>query len=112
MPFVSEQEWQEVLAQIRDNPKGWRTNWKAYKPRIKVKDDTHPRPWETYNCTTCTKAGREQSTDPLKFRRICYGVDPPVMSNGDRWQDLTGRCSLFENKYKRPRKGYWPGIES
>jgi hypothetical protein len=109
MPYVSEKEWQEILVQIRDNPKGWRSTWKAYPPHVSVKDDTHPRPWETYNCTTCVNGGPEESTDPTRFRRYCSELN--VVSKGYRWQDISHRCGLFDNKFKRPRKGYWPGIE-
>ena len=88
----------------------------AYPPaHVYLKDDTHPRPWEVYNCTTCARAEPEHPA--YKHNQNTYHVKckpescpmPGLWKDGPRHGDVG--CQYWDRRIKVPHHGLWPGIE-
>jgi hypothetical protein len=81
---------------------------KAYDPRVIIKNECVPRPWEIENCTTCSHGTNLFSV--IREQYFFWCAMDCKKHIGDKFADNV--CGLgFKSKIKRPRKGYLEGIE-
>ena len=88
----------------------------AFPPaHIYLRNDTHPRPWEVYNCTTCTRAEPEHPVDKYNQEKFRVRTKtscpmPGSWSEGPRHGDIS--CQYWDRRIKIPKHGFWPGVET
>ena len=85
----------------------------AFPPaKIYLRNDTHPRPHEVYNCTSCKRGGPNISADNQRFYSKCANPQAQTFGawcEGGKWTDIG--CPWFDRKIKIPYHGYMPGVE-
>ena len=82
---------------------------KAYPPRVHIRNDTHPRPHEVYNCTSCAR-GRELPANKLTQEDYHYYCRWDLKTHiGIPFGDNT--CPNWDRKIKIPYHGYMEGFE-
>ena len=87
---------------------------KAFPPKkVKIRDDTHPRPHEVYNCTTCTR-GRELPANKITKEDYHYRCTWDLKEHiGEGMKKNLGDngCPNWDRKIPIPYHGYMPGVE-
>ena len=118
MKPLNPEDFKEVKAQIRAEPKYWRSIWEANTPKVTVENDIFPRPDETYNCVNCKKGkklpriqwcGSPVHKDEQHYRCKADSREHVFLP----FQDITLECQndAFTPIIKRLHKGYQPGVD-
>ena len=80
---------------------------KAYPPRVHIRNECVPRPWEVYNCTACKHGTNLFSV--IREQYFFWCNQDAKKHIGERYADNC--CEKFDRRVSRPRKGYMEGIE-
>lgn len=107
------EDTKEFEAQVAAEPDLYTLITEAYAPKVKIENETFPRPHEVYNCTTCRNGELEHPAHKIKspesYRVRCKGWNQQ-WNTGPRWNDIG--CEHWARKIDKPKKGYFPGVES